>query len=426
MSDASFDLILDSSSSEYDPVPVCTFPHSSPSGKTSIGSGITDTASEDDASFLYYSSYRPPRINFDPAMLPISSDSQSINAANSTNGKPSSHSSDVVETGWGIIGISSRIDPIYNRFGNLRTGRDSDDDISVKQEKGFELQNMNANESSPILQSPEVMDQNTQMHPLESIVGLSNPDAIESDATEAGWKRLFSDVSEHTRGDEDSQASSPSSLHNYRPGSVSIANENDRHTQAGERESGHRDAEETRAETTMLPPPLKSFLTGQEGIAYCQAWARDHGYAISQLSGPGKSKQRYILVCDKGGDSDRRRWRRNIAIAQRRYEGRKERPVFGILNGPVQIILGIKPVPQSDSLAINGSRTNKRCLLTRKQMLEQQWPDCEATHRTIYNAQASLRRESLHGRSEIQALLDEFEADSVLNFNICRYFQKRQ
>ncbi|RPA70698.1 hypothetical protein BJ508DRAFT_336899 [Ascobolus immersus RN42] len=194
------------------------------------------------------------------------------------------------------------------------------------------------------------------------------------------------------------------------------------------------------------PPSLnRAFDTPLPAIQYCQEWAKAHGYALSILSTPGKNKQRYILVCDKGGDSSRRQSRRDKAIIQRRREGRKERPGgqgtskegcnfrLTLRYWKTDCCWHIIPTqPEHSSHGPNkpeGLPRHQR--LTDEQLkhvevesnagvtaanilasLKERWPDCHAKRRTIYNAQAALRRKALAGRSEMQALLDEFDEDA--------------
>ncbi|RPA73175.1 hypothetical protein BJ508DRAFT_334298 [Ascobolus immersus RN42] len=296
MSDASYDLDFDFSS-QYDPIPITVRDQVASSSELS-----NTSSSEMSESFLYYPEPNHS-IHFDPNMLsqPNSSDMESdaggncvnkqhfvadaegdrldatgIGATNSDSSRVESSTPEI--TGWGLIGISSRLDPIYNRFGQLRTGRDSDDDPEVKQE----------------IEDVDITAYNCDEHCEDDI---DNPSTIlenehsgsEQDDSDEGWKRLFSDIESAVDSDDLDNLHESNSDESPGPNMTSTSN--------------RPPSKSPDNELKMLPPPLGVFETGIAGIEHCQNWARDHGYAVSQLSGPEASPLRNA---GKKGEENRR------------------------------------------------------------------------------------------------------------------------
>ncbi|RPA71281.1 hypothetical protein BJ508DRAFT_336213 [Ascobolus immersus RN42] len=190
---------------------------------------------------------------------------------------------DCVMTGWGIIRAHVE-DELYDRYGNLRAAVGMGGVEDSEQEIKEEIQDSEFN-------------------------GWVEAQDFETGVDEAarGGTTLNGDREVHENSNANEEVGGRE------------------HTEHSDSSQSEKDPTE-HATNTMSPPPEPDtlFTTSEAAVDYCQTWARQHGYAVSRSKGSDKCGQ-IVLVCDRGGDSERRRHRLEEAREERRKQGKISR-----------------------------------------------------------------------------------------------------
>ncbi|RPA79954.1 hypothetical protein BJ508DRAFT_327810 [Ascobolus immersus RN42] len=228
-------------------------------------------------------------------------------------------------------------DALYDRYGKLRDPNDNSEQ-SVKQEDSSRSNSKDleetgsGNETGDHYGETGPEDEADDCHSDGWIQGIDFMDIRRLDPSHGSTRGqptggdLSSRLDEGDNLDTEGDAMGRSGENGDEHDDVSTGHAESDENQDGTGDDVHTSPDSDRVLPVMLPPPVPSelFPTGEIAVNFCQQWARQHGYALSRVQGSEKGR-RIVLACDRGGDSERRKERREQAKDKRREEGRKER-----------------------------------------------------------------------------------------------------